>query len=109
MTTRKLTFHTDPGHGWLEVSRADLDTLAIADRVTPYSYQRAGRVYLEEDIDASLYLEAARAAGWTVNIREQHRDPSPIRNLQPYLIAKHTTTADEPTYTVRVTSRKAGQ
>ena len=73
MTTRKLTFHTDPGHGWLEVSRADLDALAIADRV-----------YLEEDLDASLYLEAARAAGWTVNIREQHRDPSPIRNLQPY-------------------------
>lgn len=84
MTTRKLTFHTDPGHGWLEVSRADLDALAIADRVTPYSYQRAGRVYLEEDLDASLYLEAARAAGWTVNIREHYADPSPIRALQPY-------------------------
>lgn len=30
-------------------------------------------------------------------------------NAPADLIAKHTTTADEPTYTVRVTARKAGQ
>lgn len=84
MTTRKLTFHTDPGHGWLEVSRADLDTLEIDEKITPYSYQRADRVYLEEDLDAQTYLEAARAAGWTVNIREKHRDPSPIPDFPHY-------------------------
>lgn len=84
MKTRKLTFHTDPGHGWLEVSRSDLAELGIAASVTPYSYQDAGRVYLEEDCDASLYLEAAKAAGWRVTMVEKYADPSPVRNFQQY-------------------------
>ena len=83
-TTRKLTFYTDPGHGWLEVPRADLAELGIAASVTPYSYAKHSRVYLEEDLDASLYLEAAKAAGWRVTMREQYADPCPIRDFPQY-------------------------
>ena len=83
-TTRKLTFYTDPGHGWLEVPRADLATLGIAAKITPYSYAKHGRAYLEEDLDASRYLEAARAAGWRVTMREQYADPCPIRDFPRY-------------------------
>lgn len=84
MTTRKLTFHTDPGHGWLEVPRADLVDLGIVSSVSAFSYQKGTRVYLEEDCDASLYLEAARAAGWRVNVREQYSDPCPVRDFPRY-------------------------
>lgn len=58
----RLVWHTDPGHGWLEVPRVALDMLAVADRITGYSYQsRDGRlVYLEEDCDAPTFLEAWR-------------------------------------------------
>jgi hypothetical protein len=72
MTTRNLTFYSDPGHGWLAVNRADLDALGIAHLITPYSYQRAGRVYLEEDCDAATFTQAATAAGWMINIKEKN-------------------------------------
>jgi hypothetical protein len=83
-TTRKLTFHTDPAHGWLEVNRADLDALDIAHKITPYSYEKGSRVYLEEDCDASLFMETAKAAGWIFNITEAHADPSPVRAFERY-------------------------
>jgi hypothetical protein len=86
MKTRSLTFHTDPGHGWLEVSRADLDALGITNTISPYSYQKAARVYLEEDIDAARYMDAAKAAGYRLTIRDQYADPSPIRNLPSFTI-----------------------
>jgi len=84
MKTRSLTFHTDPGHGWLEVSRADLDALGIANTISPYSFQKAARVYLEEDTDAARYMDAAKAAGYRLTIRDQYADPSPIRNLPSF-------------------------
>jgi hypothetical protein len=85
-TTRKLTFYTDPAHGWLEVNRADLDALDIAHKVSRYSYERADRVYLEEDGDAALYLEAAKAKGWILTMAEKnepHND-SPVRSYPRY-------------------------
>jgi len=91
MKTQKLTFHCDRGHGWLEVPREDIDALGIADQISAYSYamaathKRAGMVYLEEDCDASLFLDAAKAAGWTIQIVEKYTDTdSPIRNMKRY-------------------------
>jgi hypothetical protein len=85
MKTQKLTFHCDPSHGWLEVPREDIDALGIADQISAYSYamaathKRAGMVYLEEDCDASLFLDAAKAAGWTIQIVEKYTaEDSPI-------------------------------
>lgn len=85
-TTRKLTFYTDPAHGWLEVNRADLDALDIAHKVSRYSYERADRVYLEEDCDAALYFEAAKAKGWVLHMTEKNepRNDSPVRNFERY-------------------------
>jgi len=91
MKTQKLTFHADRGHGWLEVPRAHIDELGLADQISAYSYamasthKRAGMVYLEEDCDASLYLDAAKAAGYTLHIVEKYTDTdSPIRNMKPF-------------------------
>lgn len=84
-TTRKLTFYTDPAHGWLEVNRADLDALDIAHKISAYSYEKGSRVYLEEDCDAALYFEAAKAADWTLNMTESFTpDNSPVRDFPRY-------------------------
>jgi hypothetical protein len=72
MKTKKLTFHADPSHGWLEVDFADLDALHITAKVSRYSYHSGSRAFLEEDCDAGLYLEAAKAQGWVVNITENY-------------------------------------
>lgn len=79
---KTLNFHADPAHGWLEVSRADIETLGIADKISPYSYQQGNRIFLEEDCDAPHYLRAAAAHGWTIKTNENHTDnDSFIRNL----------------------------
>lgn len=55
---RKYTFHHDAGHGWLEVNRTDLTALNIADKITPWSYQKGVKVFLEEDCDMATFLYA---------------------------------------------------
>lgn len=80
MTTKKLTFHTDSGHGWLEVALADIRELQI--NVSEYSYIKGERVFLEEDCDAYAYMESAKAKGWILNMTEKHTNgDSFIRSL----------------------------
>lgn len=52
-----FNFWNDPGHGWLQVSDADLRALGLtrAD-FSKYSYARNDQVYLEEDCDASKFI-----------------------------------------------------
>jgi hypothetical protein len=76
------TFFTDPGHGWLEVDRSELDDLGILKKITKYSYQKGDKVYLEEDLDAGTFLEAKKRKGEKVNIREKNTNSeSRIRNF----------------------------
>ena len=56
---------SDAGHGWLKVKRAELKRMGIADKITSYSYQKGDDVYLEEDCDASRFLEAYKKKNGT--------------------------------------------
>jgi hypothetical protein len=97
---KRLTFHTDPGHGWLEVSRAELRDLGLLDKVSSCSYQAAQRVYLEEDCDASLYIEALKSQGLVqgkdYSIHVDYRDHTPIRFMDHFHI-KQCDTSTPPT------------
>ena len=57
---KRYTFTEDPGHGWLVVPVKDVQALGIADQITPYSYlsPKGGKVYLEEDHDAGIFVRA---------------------------------------------------
>ncbi len=48
-------FFMDPGHGWLRVLRTEIEP--IKDKISSYSYMRGKYVYLEEDIDAPIFLK----------------------------------------------------
>ena len=79
MSTRNYRFHIDPGHGWLEVPRADV----IRSGITPsqYSYQKDGAVYLEEDCDASAFWQAFKRLGIAITTTEvNYNDDAPIRD-----------------------------
>ena len=54
----KYRFFADPGHGWLEVPRAEV--VAAGVKVTPYSYYDpvTDMAYLEEDCEAPAFLAA---------------------------------------------------
>lgn len=85
-----FTYHTDPGHGWLEVSRDLLVSLgAVATTITPYSYQNQGKVFLEEDCDAGYFLDAFKAAGNTFEIMTNHVDSnSEIRRFKAFSLTE---------------------
>lgn len=65
-----FTFHTDLGHGWLEVPTAIVEALGIT--VSPWSYTKGGSMFLEEDRDASLFVDAAKAAGLKYKTEGKH-------------------------------------
>jgi len=78
----QLTFHQDPGHGWVEVPRVLVDSLGIASQVSAYSYQKGGTCYLEEDCDAGLLVNALRAKNAEFKLVEAHTNfESFIRGL----------------------------
>lgn len=58
--TKTLTVLNDPGHGWCKVKRSELDKLGLLDKITGFSYERGDYVYLEEDLDMSLYMNKLR-------------------------------------------------
>ena len=87
-------YHTDAGHGWLKVSLADIKTLEITDQISGFSYQNAGQVYLEEDLDAITYLKALFPMGFQTEMYRMFEkvyvsevydgDESKIRHFKSY-------------------------
>ena len=59
---KEYIFKHDPGHGWLLVPYADIAALGIKNKITPYSYLLHGHAWLEEDLDAGTFLDAAKAS-----------------------------------------------
>lgn len=77
----KATYYTDPGHGWFAVKRDTLAKMGLLYEVSTYSYQRGETVYLEEDCDATVFFNRARAMGLEVKYTEKHTDRRhPIRS-----------------------------
>lgn len=80
-----LIRYIDPAHSWLRVSRAAV--APIADKISTYSYITWGHVYLEEDCDASIYLDYLKSKNsqYTIkNIYTGERKHCAIRNYPAY-------------------------
>lgn len=68
-----FTFHTDAGHGWLEVTTRQLKEVGLTPGdFSAYSYQRRDVLYLEEDVDASVFLRTWEAHKGPVRFVERH-------------------------------------
>lgn len=56
-------FISDPGHGWLKVTVKDLMDLKLSPTdFSSYSYRNNDALYLEEDQDAGIFINAWLAA-----------------------------------------------
>lgn len=88
----KYRFHSDPGHGWLEVPIAELSRLSIAEAISPYSYVRGSVAFLEEDVDYSTFVMAYKAkhgaAPDTIDVNYPN-DDAPLRNYRGYPANAH--------------------
>lgn len=80
--------YADPGHAWIAVKEKLLIEFDIADKITPYSYFKGKTVYLEEDCDASTFVEAfvKKFGVEPVFAKENHVNWShPIRKYRRYI------------------------
>ena len=89
MSKQQLVFHSDPGHGWLEVPMTSLVQAGVHEEISGYSYVSRDRsvAYLEEDCDAIKYM---KAIGYSDNkeafevIELNTNNDSFIRRLRSY-------------------------
>ena len=81
-----LNFFSDPGHAWLEVSKSLLKQLDVEQQISSFSYvnHSSDMVYLEEDSDAGIFMDAAKQAGIEISFDEIHQENTPIRSYLPY-------------------------
>lgn len=86
MKKTTITIYSDPGHAWAKVSRTNLGAFGLLDKISTYSYQRGDFVYLEEDCDLGLYLQALKDAGISFAFREMvcRERSSKIRSYNHY-------------------------
>jgi len=78
--TLEIEFISDPGHGWIKISKK----IRLGLKFTPYSYQDKNYLYLEEDLDASKYLDKLKANGIKYTFKETILNhESSIRNMDP--------------------------
>lgn len=73
-----FTFHTDPGHGWLQVTLFDVVCVGLSARdFSTYSYRHGQTLYLEDDVDAPKFIDAyERKFGTVPEFAERHTDGS---------------------------------
>lgn len=86
----KYILHSDPGHAWLEVSKAEIRELKIGRLISSFSYANRFNAFLEEDCDMSVFIEAWEKhynLKWSyLNIVERvyQNSEAPLRNLPSY-------------------------
>jgi hypothetical protein len=82
--TEVFTFISDPGHGWLEVTTADLETVGLSTAsFSRYSYQHGHKLYLEEDCDAGRFIAAFQGRfGHMPKIADRFEQNTEIRNYR---------------------------
>lgn len=66
----QLTYLQDPGHGWIACPLPLAHDLGITDKVSRYSYLDRDILWLEEDCDAALLVDALRARGEPISFVE---------------------------------------
>ena len=85
MSNTTFIYHTDPGHGWLQVPLSIIAELGIAKDISTYSYTDGRCAYLEEDCDAGVFFRAFEEKhGAPPESVTQYKENTPIRNLPPF-------------------------
>jgi len=74
--------YSDDAHGWLRVPRTKLKNLGLLDKISSLSYEDDNYIYLEEDLDAGIFLNTQKDED--IEIEEEYCTESPIRKLKNY-------------------------
>ncbi len=72
MKTIKVTHIDTGGHGYMSVSKKDFLEVCTPLQITGYSGHNLTRMYLEEDQDASTFMDAAEQQGYKVEVKSSY-------------------------------------
>jgi hypothetical protein len=96
MKTIKTTHIDTGGHGYLSVSKEDLLLVLTPDQVSRCSGHSLTRMYLEEDLDASLFMNTAEAKGIKVEVKSSYNEHFKCtHNYKPELFYWHPVVGNE--------------
>lgn len=85
MIPQTYTFWHDPGHAWLEVPVGDLKELGLTHSISRYSYRKGDQTFLEEDCDASVFINAFEARyGHAPSFHEHYDAEDYVRSLSHF-------------------------
>lgn len=85
VNTVEVNVYSDSGHSWAAVKRSVLSEIGILHKITEYSYQKGGTVYLEEDVDFPLFVtEMSRYHYFIMHKHIDHGDRSVIRSYSRF-------------------------
>ena len=81
----EFDFYEDCGHGWMKVKKELLSEMGIADKITPFSYERGKYAYLEEDCDLTTFCRRFKDMyGEEVKYKTHYSNRSAIRDYNRY-------------------------
>tara|TARA_R110000787_G_scaffold208332_1_gene318276 strand:- start:314 stop:619 length:306 start_codon:yes stop_codon:yes gene_type:complete len=89
---KSFNLYSDPGHAWLRVPLSEIQRFNLLSKISNYSYINNNYLYLEEDVDAPLYLDLLKENGYKPFneygcIKEIiSNNPSQIRNYKRFSI-----------------------
>lgn len=83
---KHLNYFSDPGHSWLAVKLDMLHILGIVDKISAFSYVKGRTAYLEEDVDAPVFIKAYEKRFGKIMFNEKYSDKSPIRSYRSYSV-----------------------
>ena len=89
---------SDASHGWLKVPRVELERLGIQGNISGYSYVKGDFVFLEEDSDAGVFIDARKAEGNVIKVKEIVRES--CRKIRNYSAFTHCPVAETLAETV---------
>lgn len=75
--TKKINFFHDPSHGYYQIPKSTLEKLGISKNISNSSKRQGSNVFLEEDRDMSLFVDALKLKGLKLdegNFNDKHFD-----------------------------------
>lgn len=92
----KLTFYSTPGHGYLRVPKAVfLKCGGNPDKISGYSGHTTDTLFLEEDSDATYFLDVLKERDIQYEINESYRNSVVSHNYNPDLFYFRMETGDK--------------
>ena len=79
--TITLKYYITERHGYIETTLSQLRKLKISRLISEYSKQLGRKVFLEEDVDATLFVKRLNLANYEVIIEEEERPQIHFDNM----------------------------